>query len=193
MFDLSVMMEKQVLKRKCTLLRSLKVSFESLMFERSGSTSWQFSFSSGTLTMFCRHLLECLLDGAGSSTTTTNSSPGEPSNGIPVAALFWSLVMSVLGSLAEFKSVREQMPSSSGPAESYDNVLIEWIFFSLRHHCLLLQIQSLLTAPDNDLIIHNFHNSGTNSTRPPLLTRHFSQTAFLLDPDYVHDFLLYIK
>lgn len=185
MFDLSTLVEKQVLMHKCTLLRSLKISFESLMFERSASTSssWQFSLSSGTLTMFCRHLLDCLLDGANADAGPGGGGGG----GVPVAALLWSLVVAVLGSLNEFKSVREQMPSSNGPADSYEVVLTEWIFYSLRHHCLLVQIQSLLAARDTN------NNTSDGPHHPLIIARHFNPHAFLLDSDFVHDFLLYIK
>lgn len=200
MFDLSTLIEKQVLKRKCMLLRSLKISFESLMFERSASTSasWQFSFSSGTLTMFCRHLLECLLDGAagldgvsssGSGATARSSSTDtQQSSGVPIAALVWSLIVSVLNSLNEFKSVREQMPSSSGPADTYETILIEWIFFSLRHHCLLVQIETLLNAREP-----SSSGNSNNNDQVPLIVRHFNSNAFLRDAEFVHDFLLYIK
>lgn len=164
MFDVSTLIEKQVLKRKCTLLKSLKISLESLMFERSSTTSWQFSFSSGNLTMFCRHILECVLDGAES------------------AGSVWSLVSAVMtpatsSAHSEFKSVRDQMPSSNAPAaDSYELILIEWIFYSLRHHCLLVQIECLLANTN--------HNS---------LNRYYNPNSFLLDAQLVHDFMLYIK
>lgn len=170
---------RQDTRRKCILLKSLKISLESLMFERSaggGGGGWSIGGGgggggmsgrgaavtvSGTLTMFCRHLVECLLDGA-----------------VGGAHVFWSLLVKLLEDDPVFRSVRDQATTTTQtPPDSPGVLLTHWVLYSLRQHCLLAQLESLLLEP----------------ARRHLLAAHFAPTAFLLDPTFVHDFLLYIK
>ena len=174
MLDMSELMEKQETKRKCTLLKSLKIALESLMFERSSAFFSTVTQSSGPLTMFCRHIVDCRLDGARlARADVVDDSP----------RVFWSLCVHLLDSpdspvRNQFESARESSSSSSSSssASSHYSMLTDWIFYSLRHHCLLVQLEYLL-APANR----------------PALASHFTPSAFLLDDLFVHDFLLYIK
>lgn len=172
MLDLNFLIEQQDLNRKSNLLKNLKISLESLMFENNNNnnaSSWT-SFN-GSAIMFCRNIFEILKDGIR---TAPNRAESEH--------LWLFLVLLLMpkpsqvpcdSAQNDFKSVQNQIGTKTNE-KKHEDLLIDWIFYSLRHHSLLNQVNFVLGQVDR-------------------VREYFKPNSFLLDQSFVDDFLVYLR
>ncbi|CAF0724176.1 unnamed protein product [Brachionus calyciflorus] len=167
MLDIPNLIKCQDLKRKALLLKCLKTTFESLMFNKRKFNSQMFTFN-GNLSLFVKDIIEILIDGLIESETTT-----------PYETL-WNLVTSIL--------LDSPSPSDTNPKNDFkiifenlnfsdtQSILPDWILNSLRNQTFLNQIKFLFNSETNLLFKSCYYKS-----------------AFVLDEDFLSDFFIYLK
>ncbi|RNA43987.1 run domain Beclin-1 interacting and cysteine-rich containing -like [Brachionus plicatilis] len=153
-------------QRKLKLLKALKTTFESLLFDRGSNSFGHFNFN-GNFCLFCQYIKEILIDGIKASQEEKK------------CEIFWDLTVSAFFDehnnkennfpMIEFKRVYKTLN-----LDAPNNLLFDWIYKSLRNKTFLDQFTYIL----------KFHEKFTNV---------FEEAAFLIDDLFLADFVVYIK
>lgn len=200
MLDINSMIKQDDSNHKINLLKQIKISIESLVFDASltsNRSSWQ---SQGVMSILSRHILSILEDDLvmndqnlsvscspinnykSPSRSTTISSIGtvELTSNSEMDQVIWTFVLYVFYN--DSNELKENDLSAKKDFEAIfsqlkdnnDHITLDWITLSLKQNVLLNQLVYLF---NDKSIIEKFYRSN----------------AFILDRLYLTDFLNYIK
>lgn len=218
MFDIHSQMKQEDTSRKTNLLKQIKISIESLMFESSSAANrWQ---NVGVLSILARHILAILEDGfilnESTNTTSSSSSPNlslvhsRTTTLSSLSALdlnsdlshaLWSFILVVFTSDSQKPNVKnshlEQIVRKD--FESIHNQIK-----SKEHDPTIepppppneesinvnMPLSWIKTSLRQTVLLNQLVYLSSDST---LIEKYYQTSAFLLDRMFVNDFLNYIK